>query len=530
MAVGTTTARSRAGRARRWRRASQAAFLLLFLYLLLWTRQPAPQLAKHALFFRLDPLTGLATMLAARRWIGGVALGLVTILLALLTGRSWCGWVCPLGTLLDLFTFRRARAHSRDLPAPWRSVKYGLLTLIVVGALAGSLTLLVLDPLTLLARALTAAVLPISDALLEGAARTLYGVAPLRGAVSTVDAFIRRTVLPAQPALVTANLALAALLLLVLATSAIRTRFWCRYLCPLGGLLALCARVSVVRQRVDAASCIHCGRCARACPTGAIIAEHGYVADVTECTACQECVAICPTGAISFGQRPSATGVWPYDPSRRQLLLSLGIAALGAALLRGARTLAAPSRWLLRPPGAGEETLLAQCIRCGQCVKVCPTGALQPGLVTTGPEALWTPVLTPRQGYCDYGCSACGEACPTGAIPPLELAQKREMVLGVAVVDRTRCLAWARQQVCIVCEEMCPVPNKAILLDDIEIATPQSGTFLLRRPVVNEQRCIGCGSCEFHCPVEGPAAIQVQRAEVAGTIAHRQAVGSHGAL
>jgi len=490
--------------------------MLLFLYLLLWTRQATRGLEAHALFIRLDPLAGIAAMLGGRAWIPGMALGLLTIVLALVAGRAWCGWVCPMGTLLDIIPSRRSRAASADVPSPWRSVKYGVLALIVIGAAAGSLTLIVLDPITLLLRSMAAVVLPAIDGAVKAIEIALYPVRALQAPIVAVDTFLRRTVLPAQPAFYVANVAVGVLFALVLAANAIRRRFWCRYLCPLGALLALISRVSVLRHRVDADRCIQCGRCARLCPTGAIAPERAFAADVAECTACLGCAAACPTGAISFQPKLGLVGPQRYDPSRRQVFALLGIAAVGVGLLKVARALGVPDGWLLRPPGATDSELLGRCIRCGQCLKVCPTGALQPSLTTAGPDALWTPVLVPRHGYCDYGCASCGQACPTGAIPRLALDVKRQMVMGLAVVDRTRCLAWAKQQNCIICEEMCPVPSKAVRLDDIEITDAQGNTITLHRPVVNERHCIGCGACEFHCPVEGAAAIRVVYSPLAG--------------
>ncbi|MHB1319362.1 MAG: flavodoxin, partial [Anaerolineae bacterium] len=137
-------------------------------------------------------------------------------------------------------------------------------------------------------------------------------------------------------------------------------------------------------------------------------------------------------------------------------------------------------------------------------------------LTTAGIEGLWTPVLAPRQGYCNYGCNSCGQICPTGAIPRLDMDVKREMVLGLAVVERDRCLAWHDNQQCIVCEEMCPVPEKAITLDDITVTDADGYEVLIRRPVVIEGLCIGCGSCEWHCPVVGDSAIRVQHSPLAG--------------
>ena len=144
-------------------------------------------------------------------------------------------------------------------------------------------------------------------------------------------------------------------------------------------------------------------------------------------------------------------------------------------------------------------------------MKVCPTSGLQPALWQAGPEGLWTPVLVPRTGYCDYSCHSCGQVCPTGAIPPLTLDEKRVAVIGVAAVDRDRCLPWAQATPCIICEEMCPVPEKAIELEEAQVADAVGQPLVVQRPHVVAERCIGCGICEFKCPVDGAAAIRVMR-------------------
>jgi ferredoxin len=142
---------------------------------------------------------------------------------------------------------------------------------------------------------------------------------------------------------------------------------------------------------------------------------------------------------------------------------------------------------------------------------VCPTSGLQPVALEAGLEGVWTPRLVPRLGYCDYGCTACGEACPSGAIPPLDLDRKRSTVIGMAVVDRNRCWPWAYGVPCIVCEEMCPLPEKAIRLEEVVVTDNQGESVVVQRPYVLEDACIGCGICEYRCPVEGPAAIRVHR-------------------
>jgi formate hydrogenlyase subunit 6/NADH:ubiquinone oxidoreductase subunit I len=115
----------------------------------------------------------------------------------------------------------------------------------------------------------------------------------------------------------------------------------------------------------------------------------------------------------------------------------------------------------------------------------------------------------PRLGYCSYSCHACGQVCPTGAIPELTLENKRETIIGLAQVDQGRCLPWAYDTPCIICEEACPISQKAIELEIVEIAGEGGKTTVLQRPGVIRERCIGCGICEFQCPLGGEAAIQV---------------------
>ncbi len=282
-------------------------------------------------------------------------------------------------------------------------------------------------------------------------------------------------------------------------------RFWCRYLCPLGALLGLLSKVAVVRREVSD-QCTQCDDCVRVCPTGTIQPAKEYASDPGECTMCLECLAVCPYSAVEFPTHLSLAEGQPYDPSRRHALMALGAAIAGIGLFRTAKR---DHPWLIRPPGAQENDLLSKCIRCGECVRACPTSAIQPAVAEAGLEGLWTPVLVARLGYCDYSCNACGQVCPVQAIPPLSLEEKRQQVIGQAYIDQNRCIPWADHQDCIVCEEMCPVPDKAIKLERVEARNGDGVLVTVQRPHVIRERCIGCGICEYKCPVSGEAAIRV---------------------
>ena len=494
---------------RRLRQMVQTLSFLLFLYLLLGTQQQTATVLPHDLFFRLDPLAGLGAMIAGRQWIPALALGLVTALLTLLFGRVWCGWLCPMGTTLDWTRLRRDLPDERDLHFRWRQAKYLILFVVVFAALMGNLTLLVLDPVTLLFRTITVALLPALDVVVTAAEKALYNVEVLRGPVEGFDGLVRDAVLPVGPHFYEQSLLIGLVFLGIVALNAVRPRFWCRYLCPLGALLGLISKVGWLRHRVDKNDCIECGRCVRVCPTGTVDPERGFTADPSECTLCLDCESACPSNAVGFRGLLGLANWQRYDPSRRQAIASLGVTVLGVGLLRSVPSVLLPHNWLIRPPGAREDDILSKCIRCGECIRVCPTGGLQPGLGVAGWEGLWTPVLVPRLGYCDYSCNACGQVCPTGVIPRLDLEQKRQTVIGLAYIDRDRCIPWADGRDCIVCEEMCPVPDKAIFLEERTLTYALGGATTVRCPHVIRERCIGCGICEAKCPIKGKAAIRV---------------------
>jgi ferredoxin len=242
----------------------------------------------------------------------------------------------------------------------------------------------------------------------------------------------------------------------------------------------------------------------------------GYESDPGECTVCYDCLTACPQNGIGFRFRWEP--IWrEYDPSRRQALTALGASAAGVALANTSARVGDPDPTLVRPPGAldlnfNDDEFLSRCIRCGACIKVCPTGGLQPsGLDAKGLPGLWTPRLVPRLGQCDYGCHACGQVCPSEAIPPLSLPVKRATVIGRAYIDTDRCLPWADNIPCGVCEEMCPVPDKAVLFEQNQGADPTrpGDAPIAPRPFVVSTRCIGCGLCEKRCPLNGESAIRV---------------------
>jgi ferredoxin len=465
-----------------------------------------PETANLAM--RLDPLAALAQALAAREFVAGMLLSLLVIALALGFGRAWCGWLCPLGTVLDLVKPNRRRVRPLRRAEPMRKIKTVVAAMLLTGALLGSLSLMILDPLTLLTRSLASSVWPALDRLVLALETGLYRVPPLAPLVARFDSFLRPGVFATDPLPGRIAVGVGLLFAAVLALSWIGERFWCRYLCPLGGFLGWLSRPAILRRQVTE-PCNDCGACAHVCPTATIRAESHMASDPAECTMCLECLAACPRQGIEFKPTRGLARGMDYDPTRREAVVAIGGALVGVALLRTQpATFTAQSRWI-QPPAARENDLITKCLRCGECTRACPTGAIHPSVTEAGIEGLWTPVLIPRLGYCDFSCTACGAICPVQAIPRLDLEAKRATVIGVAYIDKNRCIAWADQRDCIVCEEMCPLPEKAIVLEEADVSRADGAAATVLQPRVVRERCIGCGICEYKCPLTGEAAIRV---------------------
>jgi len=273
------------------RKVVQIAALLVFIALVVMARRGGWPAELVNIPVRLDPLLMLAQALATRTVLVGSLLALIVIVLTIVFGRAWCGWLCPLGTTLDLFAFKRGRKKTAEVSDQWRAAKYVLLLTILIAALFGSLSLLFLDPISLTYRTFATAAWPAFNALLSRAEAALYPVPFLQPVIDAIEN-LRGTVLPPGQPGYGAGLLAALIFAGVLALNAVRRRFWCRYLCPLGALLGLASKLAVFRRRVSPA-CTSCARCARTCPTGTIDPAANFASDPAECTVCLDCVGVC---------------------------------------------------------------------------------------------------------------------------------------------------------------------------------------------------------------------------------------------
>ncbi|GAB4332503.1 MAG: 4Fe-4S binding protein [Desulfobulbaceae bacterium] len=497
-----------------WRRGSQAFFLLVFLFLFIKTDYSGADEIAYAvnIIFRIDPLLAATVMLAAKTFVAAMLPALVLLVLTLILGRFFCGWVCPMGTILDLFQ-PMLKAGAPRIPTMYPRLALILLCGLLAAAFFGLPLAGYLDPFSILVRGLSLSMHPALDHVLTGVFTWTYLEAPT--AVNTVTeplySFLRETVLPFSRKVYSLSLLSGAMLVGVILLEYAQRRFFCRNLCPVGALLGLFARQGFFRGRGGNEDCGTCRNCRSVCRMGAIDEERTI--SMQHCTLCLDCLEKCPRTITGFGFGRPDDARTPVSLSRRAFVSSVTATALLSSFTGTRVIAAAPSPRLVRPPGAlPEKKFLARCVRCGECMKVCIGNGLQPTFLEAGFEGMFSPVLHARTGYCEFNCTLCGQVCPTGALRELRLAEKHVFKIGHAFFDRNRCLPWARNIPCIVCEEHCPTPEKAIRFRRETVLSEKGEETTIRRPYVVDRLCIGCGICENKCPLPGEAAIRITSA------------------
>ena len=449
----------------------QILFLGLYVAAFIQTSYGVPVTLQN-IFFRFDPLILLIVSIAFRTIVAASLLALVLIAATFVFGRFFCGFLCPLGTTIDIFD---AFIKRREKPKPaLRSGKYFTLLFLIDAAVLGVSFLHFLDPLVISERSLTL--------IFHPAATYLAGIFNFGIKVLYAESVVALIVLG-----------------VILVLNFVNQRFWCRSVCPLGGLFAACSKLALFKfSFARTEECTKCGVCEKICPTNAISIEHEKV-DPAECIDCLRCIYECPQNVFDYRISPAPSRI---DLSRRQFVGAVGTSIIVAPLANSLLHQRISGR-LIRPPGAiPEADFINACIHCGKCMKVCPTNGLQPCLLQAGLNGIWTPRLAARIGGCEKNCNMCGQTCPTSAIRNLSLEEKTYAKMGTAVIDRARCIAWEQDRVCLICDEACPYGAISSLSETVRETT-------LLRPFINERACNGCGLCEARCPIEGRAAIEV---------------------
>ncbi len=516
----------------------------------------------------LDPFVGLGTLLTTRTIYAGLLWGLVTLVLTLLLGRFFCGWICPFGAIHQFVGYLARRKKSMpekinvNRYSRWQALKYWILIFLLAAAVADLLAYLIRLPLQghwffwmVISIVLAAAAILTATGTLKLSAKwfifALLGVGIWTAAGYLLDTqllsaslqiglldpipLVYRSVnlillplidatalkLTPTPRFYAGSWLIGTIFLTAVFLNLKEPRFYCRYICPLGALFGVLGRYALGRIGKTEAECLDCHLCDRNCE-GAC--SPSATIRINECVLCLNCLDDCHHNLIGYRTAPSAAGeIVDPDVSRRQFVISTitGIAAIPVLRLNG--HLAA--NWnpkLIRPPGAlTEGDFLTRCIKCGQCMRICPTNVIQPAGLEGGLEGLWTPVLNFRIGTsgCQHKCIACGNICPTAAIRPISLDErlgKNRFVsdgpirIGTDFVDRGRCLPWAMDTPCIVCQENCPVSPKAIITREVFIAVLPAKSLIVQRAdarqVEFEENVLEAeryATGDYHCRISG---------------------------
>ncbi|HMR74854.1 MAG TPA: 4Fe-4S binding protein [Polyangiaceae bacterium] len=531
------------------RRGAQVVFLGLFLYFLAQTAfrgtfaaeagQPVRLPLPVEAFLLADPFVAAMTLLSTHTVYRGLAWSVGVIALTVLFGRVFCGWICPFGTLHHFFGWifpsRYLKGNSRvdaNKTHWWQAGKYYLMYGFLGAALVGSSIGGLMDPICVAVRAIGLGVMPALQyvGLRTGTLVADSNVRALQTASDGTQDFLSQTVWTANQAYFHQTWFIVFFLIAILFLNRFIPRFWCRALCPLGAFLGVIARFSLFGMEKDHSKCTDCNLCLVHCQ-GADSPQGGVKHRQDECHMCLNCEAACPEDVIKFRFLPNRKSeVVKPDLTRRTALASTAAGALAIPAMRiGNWPDRHYSEKMIRPPGSVEEReFLERCIRCAECMKVCPNNALHPAFFEGGIEGLWTPILIPRIGYCEFSCVLCGQVCPTGAIQKIDEKQKmgidqKPISIGTAMYDQGRCLPWAMATPCIVCEEFCPTSPKAIWADEWLVAKRDDKyeadgehakmlKIKVQRPQVDPSLCIGCGACEKVCPIVDKPAVYVTNA------------------
>lgn len=441
---------------------------------------------------------------------------IVLVILTLVFGRIYCSIICPLGVMQDVFAFlgKKAKKNRYHHSAEKRWLRYSVLVVFVVCLILGFAPITtLLAPYSSYGRIVNSLFRPLYDLLGNG----------LAAIESNYDSYIFTEVQLWMRSVTTFVVAL--LTMLILAVLAWRNgRTYCNSICPVGTLLSFFSRFALVRMQLDKSRCKNCSLCEKNCKTSAIDFKAGTV-DYSRCVVCGDCEAVCRFDAMHYKpislrkdkhlsedkQTLSISDTLP-DAGRRSFITGLALAS-GSAMLAETKIKVdgglavieekiAPKRQTpVTPPGSvSAENLAKHCTACQLCVSACPNNVLRP---STDPLHLMQPVMSFERGYCRPECTHCSAVCPTGAIKPITREQKTGIHIGHAVWIEQNCIPVTNGDRCGNCAKHCPV--WAISMEEREINGKLVGV-----PIVDAERCIGCGECENLCPARPFSAIYVE--------------------
>jgi polyferredoxin len=469
----------------------------------------------------------------------------IIILISALFGRVYCSVICPLGVFQD-FTSRirkwtKKKQHRYRYHRPQHLLRYFFLGLVLILFIAGSMIgVSMLDPYSIFGRMVSDLFQPIY----------IWGNNRIAGIMESMHiyALYPEDIIAArwQTYLIPAGM-----LGIVVWLSFTRGRLYCNTVCPVGTLLGLISRISLFRIRMIEERCTKCAKCAFECKAECIRVKDLQV-DFSRCVACYNCIKVCPEDAIKYRYVPAWKSPQPISEKqgsvevtgaeaaavsggRREAItriFGLGLVFMGlrsrtfansfkqeevpssvkegdtetASIENKIPTKIEPVKHFpVSPPGSlGLRHFTNRCTACNLCVSSCPTDVLQPSLLEYGWSGLMQPHMDYSTNYCNFDCVICSEVCPTGAILSLTAEAKKTVQLGQVQLILENCVVYAEHTACGSCSEHCP--TQAVTM------VPYINNLTL--PEIIPEICVGCGACEYACPVKPFKAIYVDGHEI----------------
>jgi ferredoxin len=445
--------------------------------------------------------------------VGLSAAGFVVILvLTALFGRIYCSAICPLGILQDFISrvgmyFKKKKRYKYRKPNTiLRNVV--LLITLLSGIFFTIMLVNLIDPYSMYGKVANGLFRPVGIWINNGIASIL----------ESMDVFF--LYLKDQHPVHLATLAFPVLILITLLIMAGRWgRLYCNTICPVGTALGWISRYSLIKINLNKDNCTQCGKCAFACKAQCISVKNMEV-DHSRCVSCYNCLPVCEDSAINYGLKRPELKVDPPitqpDPTGRKnffirtltgSLAILGIKSLsrinaqsGDPININPTTIPEEKNYPVSPPGSlSLRHFTRVCTACQLCVSQCPTGVLQPSFTQFGLEGYMQPHMDYYANYCNYECVRCGDVCPTGAILPLRDDNKQTLQIGKVIFIKENCVVYTENTACGSCSEHCP--TQAVKM------VPYQGSLTI--PETDNSICVGCGACEYACPVVPYKAIYV---------------------
>lgn len=430
---------------------------------------------------------------------------LILIVVTLLFGRAYCSSICPMGVYQDIIAWTSKRTAPKKKRYKFSKARHILRVSILVASvsiiLKFPLITALIDPYSAYGRIVTDVFRPVYMAgnnVLEMILTRFENYTFYK-----TDIFINSVF----------TLVVAILTLAIIGYIAWRHgRTYCNTICPVGTILGFLSRFSIFRIRIDKSKCNSCGQCEKQCKASCISSKQKTV-DNSRCVDCFNCLNVCRRNALKYTPSspvtPRKEGIsTPVDKRRRRFLTTGIITAVSVPIVvveDEINSLTGNDRYIrqqpILPPGAVSiDNMLCHCTSCHLCISKCPSQVLRPAFMEYGLVGMMQPTMYFDKGFCNYDCTDCSKVCPNGAIKPLTVDEKHLNQGGHVVFTRDICVVQTDETNCGACSEHCPTQAVTMVPYKDGLTIPQ----------INIEICIGCGGCEFICPVRPFRAIHVE--------------------